>query len=65
MDGKDLGRLMAAACIFDSAHAFNNITYWILMYYKGSYVTLLDGETDDWIPCKSLGKCLLILDRMD
>lgn len=65
MDGKDLGRLMAAACIFDDAHAFKNITYWVLMYYKGSYVTLLDGKTDDRIPCKSLGKCLLILDRMD
>jgi len=46
----ELGRLMAAAYIFDSAHAFWKITLELIFHHEGSYLQLVDEDTRHAIP---------------
>jgi hypothetical protein len=46
----ELGRLMAAAYIFDSVHVFWKITLELIFYHEGSYLKLVDEDTRHAIP---------------
>jgi hypothetical protein len=46
----ELGRLMAAAYIFDSIHAFWKITLKLIFHHEGSYLKLVDEDTRHAIP---------------
>lgn len=46
----ELGRLMAAAYIFDSAHAFWKITLELIFRHEGSYLQLIDEDTRHVVP---------------
>ena len=46
----ELGRLMTAAYIFDSAHAFWKITLKLIFRHEGSYLQLIDEDTRHVIP---------------
>ena len=46
----ELGRLMAAAYIFDSVHAFWKITLELIFHHEGSYLKLIDEDTRHAVP---------------
>lgn len=56
-DAQELGRLMTAAYVFDNAEAFSDVTRWIIMHHQNSYLALMDSETENWIPWRTLRKC--------